>query len=64
MTQIVQIEGEANFVVFGEVVGVHIRDDCLRDGKFDAELYQPLSRMGYRDYAVVRQVFELTRPDD
>ncbi|MEM8576386.1 MAG: flavin reductase family protein [Pseudomonadota bacterium] len=64
MTQIVQIEGEANFVVFGEVVGVHIRDDCLRDGKFDAELYQPLSRMGYRDYTVVREVFELARPDD
>ena len=64
MTQVVRIEGEANYVVFGEVTGIHMRDDCLVDGKFDATVYQPLARMGYRDYTVVRDVFELTRPDD
>ena len=35
MTQIVRLEGEANFAVFGEVTGVHMRDDCLVDGIFD-----------------------------
>ena len=64
MTQIVRIEGAANHVVFGEVTGIHLRDDCLVDGKFDATKYQPLSRMGYREYTVVRDVFELDRPDD
>lgn len=64
MTQIVKIEGETNYVVFGEVVGIHMRDDCIVDGKFDATTYQPLARMGYRDYAVVKEVFELARPDD
>ena len=64
MTQIVQLPGEANFVVFGEVTGVHIRDDALVDGRFDVTTFQPLSRMGYRDYTVVREIFELTRPDD
>lgn len=64
MTQIVKIEGESNYVVFGEVVGVHMRDDCLVDGTFDVTRYQPLSRMGYRDYTVVRDVFTLARPDD
>jgi flavin reductase (DIM6/NTAB) family NADH-FMN oxidoreductase RutF len=64
MTQIVKIEGEHNFVVFGEVVGVHLRDDALVEGRFDVTTYQPLSRMGYRDYTVVREVFELRRPDD
>ena len=64
VTQIVQIEGEANFVCFGEVVGVHLRDDCMVDGRFDVTRYQPLSRMGYRDYTRVTEVFELTRPDD
>lgn len=64
MTQIVKIEGAFNFVVFGEVVGVHLRDDALVDGRFDVTTYQPLSRMGYRDYTVVRDVFELKRPDD
>lgn len=64
MTQIVKLEGDANYVVFGEVIGVHIRDDVLVDGRFDVTRYQPLSRMGYRDYTHVREVFELSRPDD
>ncbi|MFC6637279.1 flavin reductase family protein [Sulfitobacter sp. JBTF-M27] len=64
MTQIVKIEGEANYVVFGEVIGVHLRDDCMVDGRFDVTRYEPLSRLGYRDYTRVREVFEMTRPDD
>ncbi len=64
MTQIVQLEGETNYVVFGEVTGVHLRDDCLRDGRFDITTYRPLSRLGYRDYTVIRDLFELARPDD
>ncbi len=64
LTQIVQLPGAANFVVFGEVTGVHMRDDCLVDGRFDVTRYQPLSRMGYRDYTTVREVFELKRPED
>ena len=64
MTQIVKIEGEHKFVVFGEVVGVHMRDDTLVNGRFDVTTYSPLSRMGYRDYTRVTEVFELTRPDD
>lgn len=64
LTQIVQLPGAANFVVFGEVTGIHLRDDCLVDGRFDVTRFQPLARLGYRDYAVVREVFELARPDD
>ncbi len=64
LTQIVQLPGEANFVVFGEVVGVHLRDDCLVAGRFDVTRYQPLARSGYMDYSVVRQVFEMTRPGE
>jgi len=64
MTQIVQLDGQANFVVFGEVTGVHMRDDCIVDGMFDVMKYQPLSRLGYRDYATVTDVFSLDRPTD
>jgi flavin reductase (DIM6/NTAB) family NADH-FMN oxidoreductase RutF len=63
MTQIIKIEGEANFAVFGEVVGVHLRDDCMVDGAFDVTTFQPLARGGYRDYSVVRDVFQLDRPE-
>jgi len=64
MTQIIAQEGQSNFIVMGEVTGIHMRDDCLVDGKFDATRYVPLARMGYRDYAAVHEVFELARPDD
>lgn len=64
MTQIVQIEGAANFVVFGEVVGVHLRDDCIVDGEFDVLRYNPLTRLGYRDYSVIRDKFSLKRPGE
>ncbi|SES14109.1 NADH-FMN oxidoreductase RutF, flavin reductase (DIM6/NTAB) family [Tranquillimonas rosea] len=62
LTQIVRLPGEANFVAFGEVTGVHLRDDCLVDGIFDITRYQPLSRLGYQDYTRVTDVFSLKRP--
>jgi flavin reductase (DIM6/NTAB) family NADH-FMN oxidoreductase RutF len=64
VTQIVALEGAANFAVFGEVVGVHMRDDCLRDGMFDVLAFAPLTRLGYRDYSVIREVFSLSRPGE
>lgn len=64
LTQIVQLPGEANFVTFGEVTGVHLRDDCLVDGIFDVLRFNPLARMGYRDYTVVREKFPLKRPGE
>ena len=62
MTQVVKLAGAANIVVFGEVTGVHLRDDCLRDGRFDVTTYQPVARLGYRDYARVTELFTMTRP--
>jgi flavin reductase (DIM6/NTAB) family NADH-FMN oxidoreductase RutF len=64
LTQIVQLPGQANFVVFGEVTGVHLRDDCLKDGEFDVLSFNPLTRMGYRDYSVIREKFALKRPGE
>ena len=64
LTQIVPLEGEGNSLVLGEVTGVHMRDDCLVDGVFDVTTFRPLSRLGYRDYAVITELFDLKRPDD
>ncbi|MHC0053292.1 flavin reductase family protein [Actibacterium sp. D379-3] len=64
LTQIVQLPGAANFAVFGEVTGVHMRDDCLVAGAFDVTRFQPLARLGYRDYARVTEVFTLKRPGE
>lgn len=64
LTQIVQLPGAANFTVFGEVTGVHLRDDCLKDGMFDVLSYAPLARMGYKDYTTVHETFSLNRPGE
>ena len=64
LTQIVKLEGANNHLVLGEVIGVHMRDDCMTDGQFDVTKFNPLTRLGYRDYSVIREVFSLARPDD
>ena len=63
LTRILRLAGEANWVAFGAVTGVHIRDDALRDGRLDVASYAPLGRLGYRgDYVAVRETFEMLRP--
>ena len=64
VTRFTRLEGEANYMVMGEVTGIHLRDDCLRDGRFDVTIFNPLSRLGYRDYLTVRELFELKRPGE
>jgi flavin reductase (DIM6/NTAB) family NADH-FMN oxidoreductase RutF len=64
LAEIVTLRGRSNFLVIGEVTGVHLRDDCLSDGLFDVTRFQPLARSGYRNYAVVREVFAMRRPDE
>ncbi|SFK51229.1 flavin reductase family protein [Shimia haliotis] len=64
MTQIVEQLGENNFIIMGEVTGIHMRDDCIVDGIFDVTTFRPLARLGYRDYSVVDNTFTLARPDD
>lgn len=50
-------------VVFGEVVQIHIRDDVvLPSGKLDIAKIAPIARMGYYDYCVVRETFEMIVP--
>ena len=56
-----ELEG---WMIIGQVVGVHIDDAFLRDGRFDTAAAQPLARCGYRDYATVTDVFEALRPTD
>ena len=60
--QIVALKGRDNFLIIGEVTGIHLRDDCVVDGRFDVLRFNPLARGGYRDYSVVTEVFEMLRP--
>lgn len=68
VTQIIQltdIEGKLieSWMVLGEVVGVHIDDRYLNNGRFDTAAARPIARCGYRgDYAEVTSLFEMIRP--
>ena len=49
------------YVAFGQVVGVHIDDRFIKDGRLDTAAMQPIARCGYNDYAVVDAVFPMPR---
>jgi len=54
--------GEQNNTVIGRVVAVHVRDEFIKDGRVDTVKMRPVGRLGYFDYAVISQSFEILRP--
>lgn len=60
--QIIPLKGKDNYLVTGEVTGIHLREDCLVDGVFDVTRFHPVARLGYKDYALVERVFAMERP--
>ena len=64
MLQLIPLKGGADFMVIGEVTGVHLREDCLNNGRFDITRFGLVSRLGYRDYAIIRDAVTLDRPND
>src|SRR4051794_12418835 len=52
-----------NFLVLGQVVGVHLDPAYLKAGMFDMTLARTIARCGYRgDYAEGDHLFEMVRP--
>jgi flavin reductase (DIM6/NTAB) family NADH-FMN oxidoreductase RutF len=52
-----------NWLALGQVVGVHIRNEFLKDGLFDTAAARPIMRAGYRaDYAEIGEMFQMIRP--
>lgn len=50
-------------MVLGQVLGIHLSEEIIRDGRLDMELARPVARMGYMDYADGgADVFQLKRP--
>jgi flavin reductase (DIM6/NTAB) family NADH-FMN oxidoreductase RutF len=61
---LVDLEGRpsSRHVVFGQVVGVHIDDRFIKNGRLDTAAMRPIARCGYADYSVVNEVFAMRRP--
>ncbi|HWC22846.1 MAG TPA: flavin reductase family protein [Flexivirga sp.] len=50
-------------IVFASVERIHVNDEFLTpEGKLDISRIQPIARMGYYDYTVVKDTFEMRIP--
>ena len=46
-------------MVIGHVLALHIQDDVIVDGKVDVRKFQPVARLGYKDYCTVSELYEM-----
>lgn len=62
--RLVDLDGnETNsWLILGQVVGVHIDESVLENGLLNVAKMKPLARLGYMDYSVVDEVFQMNRP--
>ncbi|WP_322976112.1 hypothetical protein [Limosilactobacillus reuteri] len=50
-------------IVIGRVAQVHIDDKVIMDnGQLDIKSIRPIARLGYYDYTVVDEIFEMKAP--
>jgi len=62
--EIKNIQGDKTgaVTIIGQVVGVHLDDAVIRNGRFDVELTEPITRLGYLDFGYSTEFHEMIRP--
>lgn len=63
--QLSDIDGRPvdQYLVIGQVVGVHLDEDAVAGGSVDTRRLRPVARLGGpADYAVVEEIFRMRRP--
>ncbi len=55
-------DGRKSHVVIGKVVGIHIDDDLIVDGRVDETRLNAIARLGYFNYAGLGEILEIRRP--
>jgi flavin reductase (DIM6/NTAB) family NADH-FMN oxidoreductase RutF len=50
------------FLVIGRVLGVHIDDRFIENGRVNTAAMQPVARLGYSEYATVTEAWRMRRP--
>jgi flavin reductase (DIM6/NTAB) family NADH-FMN oxidoreductase RutF len=49
-------------MVIGRVLGIHIDDRYINDGRVDTAAMRPIARLGYSEYATVTEAWRMRRP--
>jgi flavin reductase (DIM6/NTAB) family NADH-FMN oxidoreductase RutF len=55
-------DARASFVVIGAVIGIYIEDSVIEHGRVSEAALDPLSRLGYLNYAALGEIFAMPRP--
>lgn len=56
-------DGHANdHMAIGRVIGIHIDDRFIADGRVDTAAMKPIARLGYSEYATVTEAWRMRRP--
>jgi flavin reductase (DIM6/NTAB) family NADH-FMN oxidoreductase RutF len=53
----------ANWLIIGRIIGIHIDDRYITDGRVNSGAMQMITRLGYAEYATVDDVWRMRRPD-
>ncbi len=48
-------------MILGHVVNIYIDDKIIKDGKIDVESIQLVTRLGYDEYAVIKDIFKMKK---
>lgn len=48
--------------IIGRVVGIHIDDRFIEDGRVNTAAMKPIARLGYSEYATVTEAWRMRRP--
>ena len=52
----------SNWMTIGRVIGIHIDDRFIENGRVNTAAMKPIARMGYSEYATVEQAWRMRRP--
>lgn len=55
-------QGTDRWMVMGQVVGIHVDDDYIANGRIDVLRMKPIARCGYMDYTAIESFFQMQRP--
>ena len=53
----------SNWLIVGRIVGVHIDDQFIADGRVNSGAMQMITRLGYAEYATIDDVWRMRRPE-
>jgi flavin reductase (DIM6/NTAB) family NADH-FMN oxidoreductase RutF len=62
LERILEVGRQPAYLILGEVLLFHVREDVMTEGRIDVAKLRPVARLGGSDYAHVRDVFSMTRP--